>query len=87
LLCSPSTVTTTSPVVAPPGTLAIMDVGDQETISLAGVPLKATLLLPRVAPNPLPVMVTAVPASASAGSMSQMTGACSMLNSTVKPSR
>src|SRR5947209_7267321 len=60
LLVRPPTVTTTSPVVAPAGTGAIMLVGLQlETVAV--VPLKVTVLVPCVAPKLEPVMVMAVP--------------------------
>jgi hypothetical protein len=60
LLASPPTVTTTSPVVAPLGTAAVMLVGLQFA-GVAVVPLKVTVLLPCVFPKFVPVIVTDVP--------------------------
>src|SRR5947208_17122626 len=57
LLATPPTVTTTLPVVAPPGTDATMLVALQLVV-LAVVPLKVTA---PVVPKFVPVMVTAVP--------------------------
>src|SRR5216110_826344 len=57
LLAIPPTVTTTLPVVAPPGTDATMLVALQLVV-LAAVPLKVTA---PVVPKLVPVMVTAVP--------------------------
>ena len=54
------TITTTFPVVAPEGTVAVMLVALQpETV--ADVPLKVTVLLPCVEPKFVPVIVTDVP--------------------------
>ncbi len=60
LLATPLTVTTTLPVVAPVGTVTVMDVALQ-LVAVAAVPLKATVLLPCVVPKLVPVMVTDVP--------------------------
>src|SRR5204862_3557188 len=59
LLASPPTVTTTLPVVAPDGTGTTTLVADQ-LVGVAVVPLTVTVLLPCVAPNPVPAIVTAV---------------------------
>src|SRR5205085_676136 len=59
LLASPPTVTTTLPVVAPDGTGTTTLVADQ-LVGVAAVPLKVTVLLPCVAPKPVPAIVTAV---------------------------
>jgi len=67
LLRMPPTVTTTFPVVAPLGTCATMLVGPQLVVGSAGVPLKATVLAPCVAPKFVPVMVTKVPTGPEAG--------------------
>ena len=53
LLASPATVTTRLPVVAPFGTFVLIPDADQ-LFTVAGVPLKATVLLPWLAPNPPP---------------------------------
>jgi hypothetical protein len=45
LLATPLTVTTTLPVVAPPGTVTVMLVALQ-LVTVAGVPLNVTVLLP-----------------------------------------
>src|SRR5437667_453379 len=59
LLASPPTVTTTLPVAAPDGTGTTMLVADQ-LVGVAVVPLNVTVLVPCVAPNPVPAIVTAV---------------------------
>src|SRR5207247_6259300 len=59
LLASPPTVTTTLPVVAPAGTGTAMLVADQ-VVGDADVPFKGTVLLPCVAPQTVPAVVTAV---------------------------
>src|SRR5258706_8818205 len=58
LLASPPTVTITLPVVAPVGTGTTMLVADQ-LVGVAAVPLNVTVLLPCVAPKPVPAIVTA----------------------------
>jgi len=60
LLAKPLTVTTTLPVVAPAGTGATMVVLFQ-LVGVALSPLKVTVLVPWVAPKPVPVIVTEVP--------------------------
>jgi hypothetical protein len=62
LLAAPLTVTTTFPVWAPAGIGTTMLVLLQ-LVGVASVPLKATVLLPCVAPKLVPVMVTAEPAA------------------------
>lgn len=58
LLAWPLTVTTTEPVVAPVGTVAVMPVSLQlELEVVALVPLNLTVLVPFVAPKPEPAMV------------------------------
>jgi hypothetical protein len=61
LLPDPVTVTTTSPVVAPVGTITTIDVSFQLVIEVAGVPLKVTVLAPCVEPKFVPVIVTESP--------------------------
>src|SRR6266581_4434773 len=60
LLALPPTVTTTLPVVAAAGTGTTMLVADQ-LVGVAVVPLNVTVLVPCVAPNVVPVIVTDVP--------------------------
>src|SRR5437762_2101105 len=71
LLATPPTVTTTLPVVAPPGTDATMLVALQLVV-LAVVPLKVTV---PVVPKLVPVMVTAVPTGPEVGFRLVMAGA------------
>jgi hypothetical protein len=59
-LVSPSTVTTTLPVVAPGGTGTTM-LDAYQLAGVAGVPLKVTVLVPCSAPKSVPVMVTSAP--------------------------
>jgi uncharacterized membrane protein (DUF441 family) len=67
LLATPPTVTTTSPVVAPLGTVTVMPVSLQlEAVPLL-VPLKVTVLVPWLAPKPVPVMVTVAPTGPETG--------------------
>lgn len=54
---TPETVTTTFPLVAPVGTVAVMLVGLHD-VAVAGVPLKVTVLVPCVEPKFVPVIVT-----------------------------
>ena len=56
LLATPPTVTTTFPVVAPPGTATVMLVAVQLDGD-PGVPLNVTVLAPWLAPKLLPLMV------------------------------
>jgi hypothetical protein len=46
LLCTPPTVTTTFPVVAPDGTVTSKLAVDQFAVAIAWTPLKVTVLLP-----------------------------------------
>src|SRR5262249_8675884 len=57
LLDTPLTVTVTLPVVAPAGTGATMLVADQ-FVGVAAVPLNFTVLVPWLAPQFVPVIVT-----------------------------
>ena len=74
LLALPPTVTTTSPVVAPVGTVATIVVALQLPIAVAVVPLKATALVPCVAPKAVPLIVTAAPTAPVAGVKLVMVG-------------
>jgi hypothetical protein len=60
LLAVPPTLTTTFPVVAPPGTGTTILVAPQ-LVGVAVVPLKVTVLVPWVEPKFDPEIVTAVP--------------------------
>ncbi len=60
LLASPPTVTTTLPVVAPVGTVTTM-LALLQLVTVAAVPLNATVLVNCVAPKPVPVMVIDAP--------------------------
>jgi hypothetical protein len=73
LLATPATVTTTSPGVAPPGTVATMRVVLQ-LVGVASVPLKVTVLEPWVEPKFAPVMVTEVPTAPDVGDTLVMLG-------------
>src|ERR1017187_8392598 len=75
LLANPPTVTTTLPVVAPPGTLTVMLLALQAAAAAAVVPLNVTVLLPWLAPKFVPVMVTAVPTGPEVGDRLVMPGA------------
>ena len=59
-------MTTTFPVVAPAGTGTTTLVALQ-FVGIASVPLNVTVLAPCVAPNVVPVSVTAVPTGPSTG--------------------
>src|SRR5438270_166143 len=61
LLDCPPTVTTTSPVVAPVGTVTVMLVALHAVAVPAEVPLKVTVLVPCVAPKFVPVMMIDTP--------------------------
>jgi hypothetical protein len=62
----PFTVTMTLPVVAPTGTVTRMPVPFQ-LAGVASVPLKVTVLAPRVGPKLVPEMVTEVPTEPDVG--------------------
>src|SRR5713226_3516958 len=66
LLADPPTVTTTAPVVAPAGTGATMLVALQ-LVGVAAVPLNVTVLVPWVAPNVVPLIVTESPTTPEVG--------------------
>jgi hypothetical protein len=66
LLATPPTVTTTLPVVAPPGTGTTMLVALQ-FVGVAVTPLNVTVLVPCVAPKFAPAIVTDVPTNPDAG--------------------
>ena len=74
LLAIPPTVTTTFPLVTPEGTVATICVPLQ-VAAVAVTPLKATVLLPWVAPKAVPLIVTEVPALPEAGEILVIVGA------------
>jgi hypothetical protein len=74
LLAWPPTVTTTLPVVAPPGTGAEIRVALQ-LVGVAEVPLKVTVLDPWLDPKFAPLMVTEVPTGPEVGDRPLIVGA------------
>jgi hypothetical protein len=66
LLATPPTVTTTLPVVAPLGTVAVM-LAALQLAAVAAVPLKVTVLVTCVAPKLAPTIVTDVPTNPDTG--------------------
>jgi hypothetical protein len=78
LLLAPPTVTTTFPLVAPLGTVATMLVALQ-LVAVAFVPLKLTVLVPRVPPKLLPAIVTDVPTTPVPGLTLVMLGDAALL--------
>ncbi len=66
LLDTPSTVTTTFPVVTLAGTTAVMVVAPQ-LVGVTVTPLNVTVFVPCADPKSVPVMVTEVPTGAEAG--------------------
>jgi len=81
LLLTPLAYTTTLPVVAPVGTVTLIDVAAQ-LVTVAGVPLKLTVPVPCVEPKLVPVMVTAVPTAPDVGDNFVMLGAATTVNFT-----
>jgi hypothetical protein len=91
LLATPDTVTTTFPVVAPAGTVAVILLALQ-LVAVAPVPLNLTVLVPWVVPNPLPAMVIDAPTAPVLGVRLVMLGAAKAAiekdrNSTLKTAR
>jgi hypothetical protein len=80
LLGIPAMVTTTGPVVAAAGTVAMMLVALQ-LVAVAIAPLNVTVLLPCAAPKFEPVTVIGWPATPALGFTEVMFGGCK----TVKP--
>jgi hypothetical protein len=72
LLATPDTVTTTLPVVAAEGTVALSTVLLQ--VAVAVTPLNVTVLLPWLKPKLLPLIVTEVPAFPEVGDTLVITG-------------
>jgi hypothetical protein len=69
----PPTVTVTDPVVAPVGTGTTIEAALHE-LGIAVVPLNLTVLIPWVAPKPVPLMVTEVPTTPEVGDRLLMIG-------------
>ena len=80
LLAMLLTVTTTLPVVAPVGTVAMIEVALQLPIVVAVVPLNFTVLVPCVEPKFVPVIVTAAPTAPDVGDRLVMLGADTTVN-------
>lgn len=83
LLATPATVTTTFPVVAPLGTLAMMLVVPQ-LVAVAVVPLNFTVLLPWVDPKLVPVIVTEAPTAPDVGERLVILGAATAVEDSKK---
>jgi hypothetical protein len=81
LLLTPLAYTTTLPVVAPVGTVTLIDVAAQ-LVTVAVVPLKDTNPVPCVEPKLVPVMVTAVPTAPEVTDSLVMLGAATTVNFT-----
>jgi hypothetical protein len=73
LLVNPFTAMFTFPVVAPLGTVATTAV-ELQLVVFAETPLKATVLVPLVAPKFVPLMVTEVPTGPEVGDIPVMEG-------------
>ncbi len=73
LLGVPATFTTTGPVVAPIGTIVLM-LAEPQFVTLATIPLKATVLVPWVEPKSAPVIVTRVPGGPKVGDRPNIPG-------------
>ena len=82
LATPPAAVTTTLPVVAPTGTVAVIDVLVQLPIPVAVVPLNFTLPFPWLAPKFVPLMVTEVPTAPEVGARLLMCGAATTVKAT-----
>src|SRR6266849_6285428 len=74
LLATPPTVTTTFPVVAPPGTGTVILVVLQP-VGVVAVPLNVTVLVPCGDPKFVPVITTGVPTAPDVGFRLVMLGA------------
>ena len=80
LATPPAAVTTTLPVVAPAGTVAVIDVLVQ--LPTAVVPLNLTLPFPWLAPKFVPLMVTEAPTEAEGTDRLVMAGAATTVKAT-----
>jgi hypothetical protein len=68
---TPPTVKYAQPEVPPEGIVPVMEVPDQLAIGI-GMPFKVSALLPWVAPNPFPLMLTCVPTGPLAGAIAEI---------------
>lgn len=82
LLGIPFTVTTTAPLVAPDGTVAVIEDELQPLMVVAFVPLNETAPEPWVEPKLAPEIVTVPPTAAVVGVMPVTIGACETVNGT-----
>ncbi len=78
LLATPPTVTTTLPVVAPLGTVAVM-LAALHAVAAAAIPLNATVLVPCAAPKFVPAIVAEVPTGPDVGFRLVMLGTVATL--------
>src|SRR5262245_5456366 len=85
LLGTPLTVTTTGPVAAPAGALAVTLVALQAVVD-AAMPLNVTVLLPRVEPKFAPVIETSTPTGPDAGARLLMDGGFAGIGTTIRES-
>ena len=81
LLLTPLAYTTTFPVVAPLGTVTLIDVALQ-LVTEAVVPLNFTVPFPCVDPKAVPVIVTAAPTAPEVGDKLVMLGAATTVKVT-----
>jgi hypothetical protein len=80
LTTTPLLFTTTGPVVAPFGMIAVTLVFVQLVNVVAATPLKVTVLFQRLVPKLIPVIVTGVPTAPDAGEMPEIVGVAGRLN-------
>jgi len=81
LLDTPPTVTITLPVVAPDGTVTVIEL-ELQLVGVAAVPLKLTVLAPCVDPKFVPVIVTNAPTAPDVEDKLVMLGVGSTVNDT-----
>ena len=67
-------VTVSNPVLAPSGTVQVMEVSVQEEIVVAVIPLKVTVEVPWESPKYFPLIVTLVPTAPEVGERDVMVG-------------
>jgi hypothetical protein len=81
LLSVPAMFITTGPVVAPVGTIAVT-LAELQLVTLATIPLNATVLVPWVGPKSAPAMVTTVPAGPNGGDKLNIAGTLATVKTT-----
>jgi hypothetical protein len=86
LLATPPTVTTTFPVVAVLGTVALI-LDDPHVVTDAVTPLNVTLLPPCEDPKLDPLIVTNVPTAPEVGERLEIVGAAAFVGSAVRSAR